>query len=89
MPQAATQEEKIDLAGMVADLNGLLRLKTTVIGMNMFARAEDMAVIRRSAAGRYKPLFLGGERSVDCAPGRDHCRWFVVGLTRGFYGRVQ
>jgi hypothetical protein len=89
MPQAATQEEKIDLAGMVADLNGLLRLKTTVIGMNMFARAEDMAAIRRSAAGRYKPLFLGVERSVDCALGRDHCRWFVVGLTRVFYGRVQ
>ncbi len=37
MQQAATQEEKIDLAGMVADLNGLLRLKTTVIGMKMFA----------------------------------------------------
>jgi len=30
--------------------------------------------IRRSAAGRYKPLFLGAERSVDCALGRDHCR---------------
>src|SRR5260370_334947 len=45
MPQAATQEEKIDLAGMVADLNRLLRLKTTVIGMKMFARAEDMAAI--------------------------------------------
>ena len=45
MPQAATQEEKIDLAGMVADLNSLLRLKTTVIGMKMFARAEDMAAI--------------------------------------------
>jgi hypothetical protein len=81
MQQAAMPEEPLDLATMVADLNGLLRLKTTVIGMNMFARAEDMAVIRRSAAGRYKPLFLGVERSVDCALGRDHCRWFVVGLT--------
>ena len=76
--QPATREERLDLATMVADL---LRLKTTVIGMNMFARAEDMAVIRGSAAGRYKPLFLGVERSVDCALGRDHCRWFVVGLT--------
>jgi uncharacterized protein (DUF169 family) len=45
MQQAATQEKKIDLAGMVADLNSLLRLKTTVIGMKMFARAEEMAAI--------------------------------------------
>ncbi len=29
--------EPLDLAGMVADLNNLLRLKTTVIGMKMFA----------------------------------------------------
>src|SRR5260370_41175888 len=55
MQEAATQEEKIDLAGMVADLNGLLRLKTTVIGMKMFARAEDIAAvpeIPRPTAGR-------------------------------------
>src|SRR4051812_19635445 len=45
MQQAATGEQKLDLAAMVADLNGLLRLKTTVIGMKMFARAEDMAAI--------------------------------------------
>src|SRR3982074_686588 len=45
MQQRATQEAKIDLAGMTADLNSLLRLKTTVIGMKMFARAEDMAAI--------------------------------------------
>jgi uncharacterized protein (DUF169 family) len=45
MQQAATQEEKFDLAGMVADLNGLLRLKTTVIGMKMLARADEMAQI--------------------------------------------
>src|SRR3979409_584617 len=32
-------------AAMVADLNGLLRLKTTVIGMKMFATAEEMAAI--------------------------------------------
>src|SRR5256885_15552934 len=30
---------------MVADLNNLLRLKTTVIGMKMFARADEMAAI--------------------------------------------
>src|SRR3979411_2093717 len=45
MQQRARQEAKIDLAGMTADLNSLLRLKTTVIGMKMFARAEDMAAI--------------------------------------------
>src|ERR1700681_4835504 len=31
--QPATREERLDLATLVADLNGLLRLKTTVIGM--------------------------------------------------------
>src|SRR5437660_10484442 len=45
MQPAAIQEEKFDLAGMVADLNSLLRLKTTVIGMKMFARADEMAAI--------------------------------------------
>jgi uncharacterized protein (DUF169 family) len=37
--------EAIDLAGMVADLNGLLRLKTTVTGIKMFTSVEDMAAI--------------------------------------------
>jgi uncharacterized protein (DUF169 family) len=45
MQQAATQDETFDLAGIVADLNNLLRLKTTVIGMKMFARVEEMAAI--------------------------------------------
>src|SRR5258708_22322549 len=45
MQQAAIQEETFDLAGIVADLNNLLRLKTTVIGMKMFARIEEMAAI--------------------------------------------
>lgn len=38
-------EDRIDLAGLVADLNSLLRLKTTVIGMKLFARAADMEAI--------------------------------------------
>ncbi len=45
--------EQIDLAGIVTDLNSLLRLKTTVIGMKLFARIEDMeaiAKIRRPTA---------------------------------------
>ena len=37
--------ETIDLAGLVADLNSLLRLKTTVIGMKLFARVADMEAI--------------------------------------------
>src|ERR1700709_2120106 len=43
--QQQTPPEQFDFAAMVADLNNLLRLKTTVIGMKMFARAEDMAAI--------------------------------------------
>src|SRR6476620_7463263 len=45
MQQAAIHDEQFDLAAMVADLNSLLRLKTTVIGMQMFARADEMAAI--------------------------------------------
>jgi uncharacterized protein (DUF169 family) len=37
--------EQFDLAGMVADLNSLLRLKTTVIGLKMFATADEMTAI--------------------------------------------
>jgi uncharacterized protein (DUF169 family) len=45
MQQAATSDEKFDFAGMAADLNSLLRLKTTVIGMKMFASVEEMTAI--------------------------------------------
>jgi len=45
MQEAAVSEDKLDLAAMVADLNNLLRLKTTVIGMKMFARADEMVAI--------------------------------------------
>src|SRR5256885_3518678 len=37
--------EALDLAAMAADLNSLLRLKTTVIGIKMFARVEEMTAI--------------------------------------------
>src|SRR5262245_37291871 len=37
--------EQFDLDGMVADLNSLLRLKTTVTGIKMFSRVEDMEAI--------------------------------------------
>src|ERR1700738_5537663 len=43
--QQQSPPEQFDLAGMVADLNSLLRLKTTVIGMKMFDRVEEMTVI--------------------------------------------
>jgi uncharacterized protein (DUF169 family) len=45
--QQQTPPEQFDLAGMVADLNNLLRLKTTVIGIKMFATVEEMAAIPR------------------------------------------
>src|SRR5204862_6088579 len=43
--QQQTPPEQFDLAGMAADLNSLLRLKTTVIGMKLFATIEEMAAI--------------------------------------------
>src|SRR5476649_2593966 len=45
MQQTATKEETFDFVTMVADLNSLLRLKTTVIGMKMFATVDQMAAI--------------------------------------------
>jgi uncharacterized protein (DUF169 family) len=39
--------DRLDLAAMVSDLNGLLRLKTTVIGIKMFARIEDMEAVEK------------------------------------------
>ncbi|MDF0516508.1 DUF169 domain-containing protein [Bradyrhizobium yuanmingense] len=43
MQQQST--DRIDLAGLVADLNSLLRLKTNVIGMKLFARVAEMEAI--------------------------------------------
>jgi uncharacterized protein (DUF169 family) len=43
--QQQSPPENFDLVGMVADLNNLLRLKTTVIGMKLFATVEEMAAI--------------------------------------------
>ncbi|MDF0581752.1 DUF169 domain-containing protein [Bradyrhizobium yuanmingense] len=37
--------DRIDLAGLVADLNSLLRLKTNVIGMKLFASIAEMEAI--------------------------------------------
>ncbi len=45
--QQQSPSDHFDLAGMVADLNTLLRLKTTVIGIKMFARIEDMEAIQK------------------------------------------
>jgi uncharacterized protein (DUF169 family) len=43
--QQQMPSEQVDLVALVADLNNLLRLKTTVTGIKMFARAEDMEAI--------------------------------------------
>ena len=45
--QQQTPPEQFDLAAIVADLNNLLRLKTTVIGIKMFARVEEMEAISK------------------------------------------
>ena len=45
--QQQTPPEQFDLAGIVADLNALLRLKTTVTGIKMFSRVEDMLAIEK------------------------------------------
>ncbi|MFL9502254.1 DUF169 domain-containing protein [Rhodopseudomonas palustris] len=50
---AAAAPQRIDLAGLVTDLNALLRLKTTVIGMKLFrtvAEMEAVPKIRRPSA---------------------------------------
>src|SRR3954471_13767730 len=39
------QQTDFDLAAMVADLNSLLRLKTTVTGMKLFASRDQMEAI--------------------------------------------
>jgi uncharacterized protein (DUF169 family) len=43
--QQQTPPEPFDPVTMVADLNNLLRLKTTVIGMKMFASVDEMTAI--------------------------------------------
>src|SRR6202040_4435010 len=43
--QQQTPPEQFDMARIVADLNNLLRLKTTVIGMKMCAAVDEMAAI--------------------------------------------
>src|SRR3954466_11656360 len=45
MQEATMREDKFDLAGMAAELNNLLRLKTTVIGMKMFTRVDEMQAV--------------------------------------------
>ncbi|MGX7743672.1 DUF169 domain-containing protein [Rhodopseudomonas parapalustris] len=42
---AVVAPERIDLAGLVADLNALLRLKTTVIGMKLFKTVAEMEAV--------------------------------------------
>ena len=50
MPQGITsqgvaEQEPLDTVALVNDLNSLLRIKTTVIGMKMFASAAEMEAI--------------------------------------------
>src|ERR1041385_7817121 len=43
--QQTAPSDQFDLPAMVGDLNNLLRLKTTVTGMKLFASADEMAAI--------------------------------------------
>lgn len=45
MQPADTQQDPIDTPKMVAELNELLRLKTTVVGMKLFATVAEMEAI--------------------------------------------
>jgi uncharacterized protein (DUF169 family) len=45
MQSQANTEQTFDFPGIVAELNSLLRLKTTVIGMKMFGTVDEMAAI--------------------------------------------
>src|SRR5258708_31647700 len=45
MQQETASQEKFDFAAMVTELNGLLRVKTTVIGMKLFEQVKDMQAI--------------------------------------------
>ena len=45
--QQQAPPEQLDLPDIVADLNALLRLKTTVIGIKMFAQVEEMLAIEK------------------------------------------
>jgi uncharacterized protein (DUF169 family) len=45
MQQEPTSRETFDFVAMTAELNALLRLKTTVVGMKMFARVSEMQAI--------------------------------------------
>jgi uncharacterized protein (DUF169 family) len=45
MSEVDAQGGRIDFAALVADLNALLRLKTTVIGMKMFATVSEMEAV--------------------------------------------
>ena len=45
--QQQTLPQALDLTAMAADLNSLLRLKTTVIGMKLFARVAEMEAIEK------------------------------------------
>ena len=45
--QQQTLQEQFEFPGMVSDLNNLLRLKTTVTGIKMFARVDDMLAVTK------------------------------------------
>jgi hypothetical protein len=67
--QQQTSSETFDPDGMVADLNSLLRLKTTVIGLKMFATVEEMADIPKIRRLRYPIAPYGIQSDVRAGMG--------------------
>src|SRR3954466_15079977 len=88
--QQQTPPEAFDLAGMAGDLNSLLRLKTTVIGIKMFATVEEMTAIpkiRRPSAVHTTDQIVGMAARLGWTVGitaedlvGDQCR-AVIGLS--------
>ena len=77
--QQQSPPEQFDLAGIAADLNSLLRLKTTVIGMKLFATVEEMEAIpkiRRPNAklSPIQPCSHPGTNRAICRPSRFECQ---------------
>ena len=80
--QQQSPPEQFDLAGMVPDLNSLLRQKTTVIGMKLFATADEMAALVPQLAAATEEyadrLFEVLERMDTLHPTEPH--WYLFFL---------
>ena len=84
--QQQTPPEQFDMAGIVADLNSLLRLKTTVIGMKMFATVEEMEAIPKIRPERFTPPTRSSAGLAAGMDGRHHDEDLVGAQCRAVIG---